>query len=249
MRALPSRLVIALSIILLPNLSNAGDAPSGELLTLNFSVQNLDSGVARQIGEAAEKYRKQIAREWLGEEMPVRTDRCPIQVTIHAGRVGGASRFNYNGGKVITQSMRVEGSLETVLSGVLPHEMTHVVLAHAIGRPVPRWADEGAACLSEDETSRKQREQRQKECLDGSRLVPLARLFVMTDYPADIPAFYAQSCSIAKFLIEKKDRPTFLAFVREGSESGWDASAKKHYDYEDLSTMEAAWLAQLKRTR
>ena len=249
MRALTRRFTFFLSLVLLPRLLPAADIPSGDVVTRNFSVQNLESTVARQVGEAAEKLRKQIACDWLGEEMPVREDRCPIQVTIHAGRNGGASRFNYDSGKVLSQSMRVEETLEGVLVGVLPHEMTHIVLAHAIGRQVPRWADEGAACLAEDEVSRRQREQRQKECLAGARIMPLARLFVMRDYPPDIPAFYAQSCAVAKFLIEKKDRPTFLAFVREGLESGWDAAAKKHYDYEDVSKMEAAWLEQLKRGR
>src|SRR4051812_17023026 len=126
MRALSCRFVILLSLILVPNLLSAADIPAGELLTLNFSIQNLESAVARQVGEAAEKLRKEIAREWLGEEMPVRTDRCPIQVTIHAGRNGGVSRFNYDRGKVLSQSMRVEGSLDSVLAGVLPHEMTHI---------------------------------------------------------------------------------------------------------------------------
>jgi hypothetical protein len=249
MRTLTHRFVILLTLVSCPTLLSAADIPSGELLTLNFSVQNLESAVARQVGEAAERFRKQIAREWLGEEMPVREDRCPIQVTIRAGRSGGVSQFNYDSGRVLSQSMRVEGSLDAVLSGVLPHEMTHIVLAHAIGRPVPRWADEGAACLAEDEISRRQREQRQRECLQAARMMPLARLFVMREYPPDVAAFYAQSCAVAKFLIARKDRPTFLAFVREGSESGWDTAAKKHYDFDDVSKMEVAWLAQLNHSR
>ncbi len=240
--------VLALILILSRPVA-AEDAPAGEMLTLNFTIQNLEPDVARQVGKKAEKLRKQIARDWLGVEMPVREDRCPIQVTIHVGRNAGVSQFVYGGGKVVRQSMRVEGTLEAVLAGVLPHEMTHIVLAHAVGHQVPRWADEGAACLAEDEESRRQREQRQKEALEGSRLLPLARLFNLREYPADIPAFYAQSCAVAKFLIEKKDRPTFLAFVREGSESGWDEAAKKHYGCEDVAALEAVWLAHLKESR
>jgi len=40
--------------------------------------------------------------------------------------------------------------LDVILKRVLPHEVTHAVLMLHFGRPIPRWADEGAAVLAED---------------------------------------------------------------------------------------------------
>ena len=46
---------------------------------------------------------------------------------------------------------QITGPKERLLNSVLPHEITHTVFAHYFKQPVPRWADEGGAVLSEDE--------------------------------------------------------------------------------------------------
>ena len=56
--------------------------------------------------------------------------------------------------------MTVEGSLERILNSVLPHEVTHTIFAAKFGRPLPRWADEGGAVLSEDATELEDRSDR-----------------------------------------------------------------------------------------
>jgi hypothetical protein len=50
--------------------------------------------------------------------------------------------------------MHLEGPLENILVGCLPHEVTQSVLADFFGQAVPRWADEGAAIVSEDAVER-----------------------------------------------------------------------------------------------
>ena len=39
--------------------------------------------------------------------------------------------------------MRVIGTPERILDSVLPHEVTHTVMATHFGQPLPRWADVG----------------------------------------------------------------------------------------------------------
>src|SRR5581483_441762 len=120
----------------------ADDLPPG--VTANFRVEGLLPEAARRVGQAAEKYRKEKALEWLGRELPGWADRCPIRVRLTAGGSGGSTSFAFDQGKVLQQSMNLEGPLERLLEVDLPHEMTHVILAHHFGTPIPRWADEGA---------------------------------------------------------------------------------------------------------
>ena len=60
-------------------------------------------------------------------------------------------------------------------------------------------------------------------------------------------ALYAQGYSVTKFLVEAKDRKTFLAFVSQGMEHGWDKAAKDHYGYASVEKLELAWLKKVKR--
>ena len=50
--------------------------------------------------------------------------------------------------------MHIQGSRERILDSVLPHEITHTIFATHFGRPLPRWADEGA-CTTVEHVSEK----------------------------------------------------------------------------------------------
>ena len=55
--------------------------------TRNFVVRAPDPRLAREVGELAEKYRRELAIRWLGHELPTWTEKCPIlvQLEMHAG--------------------------------------------------------------------------------------------------------------------------------------------------------------------
>jgi hypothetical protein len=147
--------------------------------------------------------------------------------------------------------MEVEGSLERVLGCVLPHEVAHTVLAHAVRRPVPRWADEGAAVLAEDHSQHSRHDRAARAALNAGRNVPLHRLFSSAEYPAqreEILTFYAQGYSVARFLVETRGRTTFLKFVDQGLRDGWDRAARASYSYQDVPALEKAWLAWMRKT-
>ena len=69
--------------------------------TPNFIVTATTKEAAEKIGRAAEKYRRELAIEWLGEEMPNWLQPCPI--TAHVGEhlgAGGATSFLFERGEV-----------------------------------------------------------------------------------------------------------------------------------------------------
>jgi RNA polymerase sigma factor (sigma-70 family) len=216
--------------------------------TKNFEVTAPTGRVARLIAEAAERHRKEQAVLWLGEELPAWGKRCPIKIQITPEGCGGATTFSYGPGGVESRNMRLEGSLERVLCAALPHEVTHTVLADHFAAPLPRWADEGAALMSEDEEERQRHNRLFRDTIiKEGRLIPLSRLLKITEYPDDVMALYAEGHSLAQFLVQRRDRKTFLAFVKQGVKGDWDVAAKERYGFDDVKALEQAWLEEARK--
>jgi hypothetical protein len=211
----------------------------------NFVVTAPTEEVARKVAEAAETVRKDQAVLWLGKEMPAWQEPCSIRVTLTMNASGGATTFSFDRGKVLSQEMQVEGTLERLFTTSLPHEITHTILAHHLRAPVPRWADEGAAILAEDAAEQARHGTLARQIVEGSRSIPLRRLFALKNYPSDVMALYVEGHSVTRFLVDLKGRPTFLAFVGQGMRDGWDKAAREHYGYQSVEDLEKAWLSCL----
>jgi hypothetical protein len=218
--------------------------------TQNFLVEAATPAIARDIGEAAERYRREKALQWLGQEMPPWPQPCPLRVTVSMNGSGGATSFGFEGGQILHQDMRIEGTLDRLLASVLPHEVTHTVLAHYFRCPVPRWADEGGSVLSEDELERRQHDQLVRQILNTpGRMIPLRRLFLLRQYPRDVMVLYAEGFSVSEFLVNRGNRQAFLAFVAHGMRGDWDAAVRSHYGFRNVEELEQAWFQSLRTPR
>lgn len=217
-------------------------AKAAKYQTANFLVTARDAHTAKQVGQYAEHFRRQKALEWIGTEMTTWQDPCTIEVRVTYGGAGGATSFAFDNGQILGQSMVVEGPLERILNSVLPHEITHTVFAYKFRRPLPRWADEGGAVLSEDQQEIARHDLMVRELIRGGRMIPLARLFVLTEYPRDVMALYAQGFSVANFLVSQKGRGQYLDFVWEGQLGGWERAVRQHYGYRNIAELEKRWI-------
>ncbi|MFM8274708.1 MAG: hypothetical protein ACKODX_20590 [Gemmata sp.] len=227
--------------------------------TANFTTEAPTAELAKKFGDMAEFYRKEKALEWTGKEMPQWPRPCPLQVQITQSSAGGATTFTFgqDGGKPAVTSIRMEirGDAKQLLHSVLPHEVTHTVLANHFGRPVPRWADEGGSVLSENDEERFNHNVRCRELLNAGRGIRCKVLFRMTEYPRDMIVLYAQGYSLCDYLVRKggdgrEGRARLLQFLGLGMQGNtnesWNAAASKVYGYDTVDTMEEAWLAALK---
>jgi RNA polymerase sigma factor (sigma-70 family) len=215
--------------------------------TPNFLVTAPTKEVAEQVGRAAEQQRKALAQLWLGKELPNGTEPCPIRVTVTKESPGGASEFAFDNGRVLSASMHLEGSLKHLLANGLPHEMTHMILAYWRGQPLPRWADEGAATLSESAASRANYKREMDRLLRARHPQPLRDLLPHRGFPRDIMTFYAQSHSLTDFLVSSGGREKFLAFIAQGERDGWDKAAEVHYGYKTVEVLEYVWLEHARK--
>jgi RNA polymerase sigma factor (sigma-70 family) len=230
------------------NLDPPADEKPVKLRTTNFEIHAPTRRIAQLIGAEAERQRKAQAVRWLGEEMPVWTTPCQIKVKLKTNGSNGATAFAFDQGRILSMDMLVEGALDHVLINALPHEITHTVLAHYFRGPVPRWADEGCAILSEDEEEQQRYSKLVREILNTSgRSMPLKRLLALTNYPPDMMVLYAQGSSLTRFLVDRKDHKTFLQFVSLGMKEDWDTAVRATYGgLEDVAALEKAWLADLR---
>lgn len=212
--------------------------------TKNFVIEAPTAEFARQVGEYAELYRKDLALEWVGREMPNWSAPCPVYVKVGTMGAGGSTTFSFDRGQVHGWNMNVQGSEERILDSVLPHEINHTIFACYFRRPLPRWADEGAASLIEHASERKRLQDIHSRVMGTPRKITLQQLLTIKEYPKDmhqVLALYAEGHSLADYLIQRSDKPTYLAFLQTAHEQGWDAALEKHYQYRSLQDLERQW--------
>jgi hypothetical protein len=212
--------------------------------TRNFIVEAPTPALAQQIAHAAETMRRDLARDWLGHDLPDWSEPCPVVAKVHSSLgAGGRTSFMFRDRVPFGWEMEVQGSQERILDSVLPHEVTHTIFATHFGRPLPRWADEGACTTVEHRSERNKQEQWLVRFLKTERGIPFNQMFAMTEYPGDILPLYSQGYSLARYLIAQGGRPKFVEFVGQGLDSGdWPSAVRAHYGFKSIGALQVAWL-------
>src|SRR5262249_6787394 len=122
------------------------------------------------------------------------------------------------------------------------HEVTHILTADRFGAPLPPWANEAVAVLSEPPSL----VERHLRCLPRYRqqgqLFSLAQLVRLQDYPEarSLGPFYAQSASLVDLLSSARGPLTFTRFVRDAQQDGYERALKRHYGW-DFDELERRW--------
>jgi hypothetical protein len=212
--------------------------------TKNFIVSAPSDELAREIGQSAENFRRDLAVEWLGREMPNWAQPCPItaQVAENLG-AGGATSFVFDHGEVFGWRMTIQGSRERILDSVLPHEVTHTIFATHFRQPLPRWADEGACTTVEHASERAKQQNMLISFLRTGRGIAFSQMFTMKEYPHDVLPLYSQGYSLARYLVAHGGKHKFLEFVADGlRDENWTRAVSAHYGVESLAALQTQWL-------
>lgn len=210
--------------------------------TQNFIVTAPDPVMARKVATEAERFRKELAEDWLGRELPAWHQPCPITVEVGGG-AGGETSFAFHGRVPLDWRMRVQGPKDRILDSVLPHEVLHTIFATHFGRPLPRWADEGACTTVEHDVERDKNTKLLYHFLHNDRGIAFNKMFAMKEYPADVLPLYAQGHSLARYLIAQGGKRKFVNMVGEGMDTNnWPGVIRKHYGHSDISSLQIAWL-------
>lgn len=215
--------------------------------TRNFTVTAPDPKVAKQVGDAAEIYRKDLATFWLGRPLPNWSRPCTLKVRAGAMGAGGETKFQFMNGEVLNWNMYVQGSLERILDSVLPHEVNHTIFACHFRRPLPRWADEGAATLFEHRSEQVKQLGLLKQVLNNEReFISLRRLLTMKEYPKGyrpMLILYAEGFALADFLVQQGGRAKYLKLMADGERLGWTQAIRANYYHGGVDELEKNWRA------
>jgi len=143
---------------------------------------------------------------------------------------------------------------EGLFEGVLPHEITHLILRDFIGfdRNIPIWFDEGVAQIQE-KYKRERANQVMKGLVRNEQHIPLEIFFrldtrVMTDQ-LYISVFYAQSISLIDYLIKNYGSRRFgelCSQMRDGL--NFEESLGKSYTniINSSQELEKKWLSYMR---
>jgi hypothetical protein len=222
--------------------------------TAHFRIlHHLSRGQAERAAQAAERARAAAFRKWFGDVRQDWNPRC--QVYLHAtaedyrretgvpAHSPGHSTIGHEGGRVVRRCIDLRCDHPDMLTAVLPHETTHVVVAGEFGGPrVPPWADEGMAVLAEPAEQINRYLRHLPDCRRNGQLFGVDELLGLQDYPGRrlTLAFYAQSVSLVQFLAREKGPRTFTRFVREGMEGGYERALRKHFGW-DFAGLGQRW--------
>jgi hypothetical protein len=222
--------------------------------TKNFRIYHTDPALGEKAAEAAEAVRNQQAKRW--GSAAVRTawsPRCDIylypsaadfaQLTGQPESSPGFSTMGINANRVISRRVNLRGDHPQLIAAILPHEVTHVVLADLFTeQQIPRWADEGIAVLAEPVSEQLSRAAELTAPLQDGKVFKLSELMAI-DYPNEEAwnLYYAQSVSLTQFLVHQGTPAQFIKFIRGAQQKGIDSSLREVYHMEGSAELEKRW--------
>jgi hypothetical protein len=267
MRTLLGGLILLLSVVplalgatperkerLLPvsHLPTVGDWSVAE--TTHFRVYHHQGReFAEKMARIAEQTRSAVIEKWFGGEDEDWARPCDL-IMYDDGRqyseATGAppqspahTRIDADGGRILGRHVNLHGATAELLRSILPHEVTHAVLAGRFGRRIPRWADEGMAVLSEPADRVASHLRFLPQWRDEGLLMGARQLLELEDYPdrRAMGCFYAQSVSLVQFLSKEKTPQVFANFLRDGLRDGYATALRRHYGW-DFAELDRHWL-------
>ena len=216
--------------------------------TTHFRVMGQDPEFTKQVAAMAEAYRSHLAKHWLGHELPDWGNKVPLVVQTRPNMpASGETKYTLMAGGIHSIQMLVCGTRERILDSVLPHELTHTVLATHFaptGKPVPRWADEGACTTVEHTSERHKHDIMLVKFLTDGQGIPFSHLFAMREYPEQIMPLYSQGYSLCAFLVAQAGPRKFVEFLERGMlGEDWVGAVASVYGYPKLGSLQTAWNA------
>ena len=201
-------------------------------------------GADNEIRQAAEMWRGKITEFWIGEKFPKWSSPCRIttKMTGHPSG-GGTTTFYFNEGQVYGWDMNVSGSRKAIIENVIPHEVSHTVIATIVLRPNARWLNEGVCTLWEPKSE--QQLHFNTAYFARHRSGQVFRFIDSMKYPTtpqQLGDLYATGYTLVEWLIGNYGKEKLLEFMKDPR-----APSQKFATHFGISTQDAEqeWLKWL----
>jgi len=157
----------------------------------------------------------------------------------------GHATYKAEGGAVTARRLDLRADEPNLLAGLVPHETTHLVLGDLFAdAPLPRWADEGMAVLSEPRGRIDRYVQTLHACRQRGQLMPLDQLLAKAEYPDEksVTVFFVQSVSVVEYLVGVNGPRAFVDFLHDTQRGSLDSALRKHYQCPSVAELQTRWL-------
>ncbi len=229
----------------------------------NFRIHYQNAALAERVARAAELARGEQGRRWRGANRPDLTweSRCDLylypdaasyaEATGQSAETAGFSTTGTSAGRIVMRRISLRADHPRLLTAVLPHEVTHLVLADLFNEvAIPQWADEGMAALAEPADIQRERGDELLKLVGTDRLPTLAAVLgTRATQTGDRPALHLMGLSITKFLVDLSTPEQFVDFLQASERNGYDSELQRVYGLNGVEDLERSWLANISKNR
>ena len=221
---------------------------AGHVFNENFSVLTPErasraetNAYAERMLAQAEKYRKDIAQEWLGAELPAGLGRTHINVAFSDSEDQGLT-WPDDGPRRKLHTLHLATTPERALGNTLKHEMCHVVFATQFpeAKRLPAWIEEGIASRYDDVQRSQSRLKMVRWWSQTENWPEIERVLEAERFPASDRVGYTVAASLAEFLLGRADKETLLDFS-QAARADLPRSLRTHYQIQSLADLQAQW--------
>lgn len=197
---------------------------------------------AREVLQSAEAWRRQIAREWLGEELPPSVGQTTVNVAFSTDRDAGVTWAKDDPGRQF-HTLYLTTSPDRAVGTTLAHEMVHVVLATRYPHPrrLAAWLEEGIASRYDDQERQAIRRQILAWMAKTENWPALDSVLQRTSIPDNDKQAYAVAASLTDYLLTRADHATLLRCGEQARTKGWDAALRQCYQVRNVASLQRAW--------
>lgn len=246
-----SSLWFALCLLAVAAVSQAAGLVHNENFVV-FTEAGLSQQVTQEFAHSvlvkAEEYRRQIALEWFGEELPRGIGRTTINVSFAADRDTGLTwAVDHPDRK--QHSIYLYTTPERALGSTLAHEVAHAVLATQFPHPhrLPAWMEEGIASQYDNADRRQSRASILKFFAQQDHWPNLAPVLDAGNLASDDTRSYALAVSLTEMLLAQGGKAKFLEFGRTASREGTQRALERHYSIREMAQLETQWQNWVRR--
>jgi hypothetical protein len=199
-------------------------------------------GFAQAMLKRAEELRKQIALEWLGDELPLSVGQVMVHVQF-ADQPNRGLTWAKDHPERKLHALYLVTAPQQMPDGLLAHEMVHCVLATRFPSPnrLPAWLEEGIASSYDDAQRQAVRQKIVQWFVTSGDWPRLAGVLTSDKVHSDDQEAYTLCATVVELLLERGDRKTLLQFGQLTGQIGLDRALKQCYDIADATELQTLW--------
>ena len=223
-------------------------SPNFIILTPPKPSEEAAAAFAKRLLAKAEQYRKEIALEWLGEELPPSIGQVMINVRFTADGDSGLTWAKDHAERNF-HAMYLATAPEHLPEGLLAHEMAHCILATKFPYPrrLPAWLDEGIASRYDDAERVAIRQRITAWYVTSGQWPRLAGVLAAEKVHSDDQAAYTLAATLTQYLLSRGDKRLLLRFGQLTQDVGLDRALVECYGIKNASELESQWRAWIAR--